>query len=139
MADAAGQILRKVLTESQGELLNAWVEAQLKASTLRSDLMKDAELTQQSRELLKLMENAVAGGGLSRPEGPAWGEVQEFLAGVSRSRAQQGYSPSETATSVFSLKEPVFQRLRRELSRDAQALADETWLATTILDRLGLF
>src|SRR5262249_23766402 len=40
---------------------------------------------------------------------------------------------------VFSLKRPLFVRLREEFSRDAEALADETWSANALLDRLGLF
>ena len=51
----------------------------------------------------------------------------------------QGSTPSETATFVFSLKQPLFARLRRELGRDAEALADEIWRATQLLDKLGLY
>jgi rsbT co-antagonist protein RsbR len=40
---------------------------------------------------------------------------------------------------VFSLKQPIFMRLRQELGNDAQALADETWKASRLLDALGLF
>lgn len=50
-----------------------------------------------------------------------------------------GFSPSETATFVFSLKKPLFTRLRREIANDAQALADELWATTMLLDKLGLY
>jgi rsbT co-antagonist protein RsbR len=40
---------------------------------------------------------------------------------------------------IFSLKQPVFSRLRSELGRDAEALAEETWTASKLLDELGLF
>jgi rsbT co-antagonist protein RsbR len=62
-----------------------------------------------------------------------------MLADLSRSRGQNGFSPSETATFIFSLKKPLFQRLRAEVGRDAGALAQETWKSTELLDRLGLF
>jgi rsbT co-antagonist protein RsbR len=61
-----------------------------------------------------------------------------MLGGVSRSRAMQGFSPSETATFVFSLKQPLFVRLRQEV-KDAEALAEELWAATVLLDKLGLY
>jgi rsbT co-antagonist protein RsbR len=51
----------------------------------------------------------------------------------------QGFSPSETASFVFSLKKPLFDRLRREFSKDADALAELTWTATQLLDNLGLY
>jgi rsbT co-antagonist protein RsbR len=40
---------------------------------------------------------------------------------------------------VFSLKQPLFARLRKEIGSDVTALADELWLTTTLLDRLALF
>src|SRR2546427_10759113 len=62
-----------------------------------------------------------------------------MLADLSRSRARAGYTPSETATFVLSLKRPLFDRLRGEIGRDADTLADEVWHATVLLDRLALF
>lgn len=134
-----GQTLRKVIAQSQKELLAEWLQAQLGATTLRSDLMKENELREQSRELLALLQAATASGGSAQIDGAEWASVRNFLARTSRSRAQQGFSPSETATFVLSLKEPLFTRLRGELAQDAQALADEIWATTDLFDKLGLF
>ncbi len=138
MTSAVGRTLRVVLGESQGELLAEWIAAQLAASTLRSDLMKENELREQSRELLKLLQGAVQSGDLDSIEGAEWTPLREFLARVSRSRVAQGFTASANATFVFSLKEPVFTRLRTALGKDAEGLANEVWLATTLFDRLGL-
>ena len=70
---------------------------------------------------------------------PEWSGVREMLANLSRSRGLQGFTPSETASFVFSLKKPLFARLRREFSKDAEALAEVTWAATELLDKLGLY
>jgi rsbT co-antagonist protein RsbR len=139
MTSAAGRTLRAVLTESPDELLAEWIKAQLAASTLRTDLMKERELREQSRELLGLLQGAVRNGDLESIEGPDWVPLREFLTRVSRSRVQQGFSASANATFVFSLKEPLFGRLRAALGKDAAALADEMWAATTLLDKLGLY
>jgi rsbT co-antagonist protein RsbR len=61
-----------------------------------------------------------------------------MLSDVSRSRVAQGFSPSETATFVFSLKQPLFDMLRREL-RDAEELCRAIWVTTALLDKLGLY
>ena len=135
---ASGQTLRKIIAQSQKELLAEWVQAQLSATTLRSDLMKESELREQSRELLALLQAAIASGDISQIDRSDWTSVRDFLAKVSRSRAQQGFSPSETATFVLSLKQPLFSLLRTELSKDAQALADEVWTTTNLLDKLAL-
>jgi rsbT co-antagonist protein RsbR len=65
--------------------------------------------------------------------------VREVLEDLSRDRAIQGFSPSETAIFVFSLKEPLFALLRREFAIDADRLARETWTASRLIDRLGLY
>ena len=139
MPPTAGQTLLNAMAKYQQELLAEWMQSQLAASTLRADLMKEGELREQSREFLGLMQNALATGDFVNPDSANWAPARDFLEGISRSRAQQGFSPSETATFVFSLKQPLFTRLRQELAEDAGALADELWIATTILDRLGLF
>jgi rsbT co-antagonist protein RsbR len=136
---ATGQTFRKIVAQFQKELLADWVQAQLGATTLRSDLMKEHELREQSRELLALLQVATGSGEITQIDRSDWTSVRDFLGKVSRSRAQQGFSPSETATFVLSLKQPLFTRLRGELSKDAQALADEIWATTDLLDKLALF
>ena len=136
---AAGQTLRKILAESQKELLADWVQAQLEATTLRGDLIKESELREQSRELLSLVRAATEVGSLTRIDGEQWAAARDFLARLSRSRAQQGFSPAEISTFVFSIKRPLFTRLRSVLGQDAQTLGEEVWLTTELIDKLGLF
>jgi rsbT co-antagonist protein RsbR len=137
MPPTANAPLERALAGEQ-ELLVEWVQLQLAAITLRSDLMSERELREQSREFITLLRQAVSSGAYSSSSEP-WIAVREFLANLSRSRAHQGYSPSETATFVLSLKEPLFARMRRELDKDAGALAEALWTTTLELDRLALF
>jgi len=139
MPVTAGQTLRTILSKDQKELLATWLQNQLAATTLRSDLMKEGELREQSREFLDLVKGAVDSGDFVSIESGNWAPVREFLTSISRSRAQQGFSPTETATFVFSMKQPLFERIRTVVRDDAQGLADELWLATALLDKLGLF
>ena len=82
---------------------------------------------------------ALAKGGAGDIGAPAWSAVREQLADLSRTRAAKGFSPSETATFVFSLKQPLFDALRDEYAGDAAGLRDEIWAATVLLDQLGLY
>jgi rsbT co-antagonist protein RsbR len=70
---------------------------------------------------------------------PMWAETRAAIGEVSRSRAARGLTPSETATFVFSLKEPLFDLMRQKVGKDADRLAEEIWTATMLLDKLGLF
>src|SRR5262249_26978821 len=87
----------------------------------------------------RAFEKALASGSETDPTTSEWSEVREILADISRSRARQGYSVSETATFVFSLKQPLLERLSARHARDAESLGRLTWVATILLDKLGLF
>jgi rsbT co-antagonist protein RsbR len=139
MPPASGQTLRSLLKQHEKELLAEWLQLQLSSTTLRGDLMKESQLREESRELLSLVQEAAQSGDLDRVDGAAWQPVRDFLASVSDSRARQGYSASETAIFIFSLKQPLFARLRSVLANDPERLGDELWLVTAMLDKLGLF
>ena len=130
--------LADVLARNEKGIYEEWITAQLRSAGARSDLITEKELREQSREFLQRLREA-AGTAAPDGDGPAWEPVRELLAGISRARARKGFSSSETATFVFSLKEPIFTRLRQELSRDADALGEATWAASTLIDRLGLY
>jgi rsbT co-antagonist protein RsbR len=133
-SEGIGEILRKY----EAELLVDWLREQLAASALRPDLLKEADLRQESGEFLGLLQAAAQGGNLTDITTPEWAPTRAMLEGVSRARAVQGFSPAETATFVFSLKQPLFARLREEFGKDAETFAEATWTTTVLLDKLGL-
>jgi rsbT co-antagonist protein RsbR len=136
--DVTRSQLAMLLAKHESVVLDEWMSLQSKAITLRPDLMSDGELRNESRKFLTLTRQALSSGSTD-VHGPAWAPVLEFLSGLSADRARNGYSPSETATFVFSLKQPLFALLRQEIGRDPSALADEMWAATVVLDALGLY
>src|SRR5262245_35695831 len=138
MASATSRI-PDIVGKHEGDILADWMRNQL--ARIRRDLIDADELREQSRRFLTLLRTTLQNGGSADMDiaGPEWAEMRELLADVSRTRARQGFTPSETATFVFSLKEPLFTTLRREFARDADALGTETWTTTRLLDALGLF
>ena len=132
-ATAIAQLVQK----HEQKILEQWLSLQQSAAALRSDLMNERELREQSRNFLKQFAAAMNGES-ENTEAPAWKPVKDLLAEMSHSRAIQGFTPSETATFVFSLKRPIFELLRQEV-RDGEKLAGEVWLMTVLLDKLGLY
>ncbi|MDB5295195.1 MAG: RsbR, positive regulator of sigma-B [Phycisphaerales bacterium] len=135
---ASGTTLSDIVKRHEADLLVDWVAALRAADARRDDLIRESELREQCREFLSLFGPAVAAG-TDDVRTAAWDPVRELLAGISRSRAQQGFSPSEIASFVFSVKRPLFARLRQELGGDGGRLADEVMAATAALDQLGLY
>lgn len=124
----------EILRNNETELLNEWIKEQ--SATLRDGRLRD-ETREQSKNFLRLLGEATARGNLEDVEGSNFSEVRQLLTEISRQRGLAGFSPSDTAMFVFSLKKPLFARLRRELAADAAA--EEMWNATLLLDRLGLY
>jgi len=134
-----GNRLAELLTTYQTQLLSAWITEQSVSLADRSDLIKESELTAQGKEFLGLLRNAVRSGQLHDIQGSEWEPVRDMLAEVSRGRALQGFTPSETATFVFSLKKPLYTHLQQEVGVDPKALAEHLWVITVLLDKLGLW
>ena len=139
MAEGDIAALSGLITKHEAGLLTAWICNQLEARSLRSGQIKEDELQGQSRRFLRDFTVALQSGEADDVTGQAWVQTRDLLATISRSRALQGFTPSETATFIFSMKEPLFALLRHELKGKPQQLADLTWLVTTLLDKLGLY
>ena len=138
MSAATDAAIPRILKTAQAELLDEWMGEQM-TSLRATSKVKEAELRNQSAEFLSLLQQATQDGTVTDVHGPAFGRVREMLADLSRVRNFQGFSPSETAMFVFSLKRPLFGRIWREFASDADGMAVVTWAATEMLDRLGLF
>ncbi|WLQ40520.1 STAS domain-containing protein [Streptomyces laculatispora] len=92
-----------------------------------------AEVKRELQELYTALVAALADGSVDgRSE--AFGEVRALLTELSRNRARQGFNPTETAASVFALKEVLESSLTGEGS-DVQAYLQ----FAALLDTLGLF
>jgi rsbT co-antagonist protein RsbR len=113
-----------------------WVGQQLKAT--RRAAISESDVRAQCAELLDAMRRALGDSDRGDVQGPGWADVRDIIQRVSFSRAQQGFSPSETATFVLSLKRPLFDALRKDGRGSTETLATDTWAATELLDRLAL-
>jgi rsbT co-antagonist protein RsbR len=127
--------LAAIMRDHEAPILADWTSRLAKSSRGALDR---AEVEEQARAFVRLLGEALGADGADGIEGPAWAKMRDLLASLSASRARQGFTPSETATFVFSLKEPLFTRLREEYRGDGEGLARELWTATLLLDKLGL-
>jgi rsbT co-antagonist protein RsbR len=132
--DAAS--LNDILQQDETTLLQSWMDAQFSAPGFRSDRIGRSELSEQSRRFLNLFREATASGN-QNIHSPAWAGVRQNIEDISISRAQQGFSPTETALFILSLKGPLFERLRERVSRPEQ-LAAAVVETDALLDKLGL-
>jgi rsbT co-antagonist protein RsbR len=131
--------ITKILLSQRPQILQEWLQQQLADQNLRTDLITEAELRADSDRFLKAFSGAVQSGNLGDIQDPAYKPTLEMLEGFSSTRSHQGFTPSETATFVFSLKQPLFSALRKSGENDPVALVNNMLIADLLLDKLGLY
>jgi len=129
--------LAAIIRKHEADILAEWLRLQAEVRSPHGTI-DEAEQRSASRDFLSALAKAVGEHSAADFRAPAFDRVREILTDISNTRARLGFSPSETATFVFSLKQPLFTRLRKEIA-DAQGLADALWTATLLIDGLGLF
>ncbi len=121
--------LADTFKQNESALLEQWIEAQRKAG-IRSDLIDDRTMVDNSRDLLKVFIKALSEGGKD-VEHASWAPVKSLLERLSQAQSRQGFTPTETATFVFSLKQPLFTLLAQQ--------PDQLLAASQLVDKLGLY
>jgi rsbT co-antagonist protein RsbR len=139
MGDASATI-SSILRQQRDRLLDGWLAEQLSGSGVRTDLISEGELRRESERFIDALIGALAdGGGDDEITGSEWQMVRDLLSELSRSRALLGFSPTETATFVFSFKRSLFDELQKHFGDNGANLSEVLWLATRLIDALGLF
>lgn len=138
MSNEKNSQLATVIGQYQSELLDGWM-TEMMSKIVRRDKGAEQEMRQQAAQFLPLLKKSLEKGDRGDIEGAAWDDTRHLLTEISQSRVRQGFSPIETATFVFSLKEPLFAYLRSAMAGDPLALVAETTATGTLFDRLGLF
>lgn len=129
--------LPEMINKHHEEIRAEWLK-QMSTAVRRADLIGNEEIESQSRELMGAIANGARSGDVTNLDGPAWGPARDTLAAISASRAKQGFTTSETAVFVLSLKQPIFNAVRRENASDPTAMFDDIWKSTQMVDKLAL-
>jgi rsbT co-antagonist protein RsbR len=97
--------------KNQETVLDGWLQG-IKGAIRRRDLIDEREPKSQASEVLSTICAAPPDASLEDLTIAAWQPLKELLASLSASRAVQGFTPSETALFVLSLKAPLFSLAR---------------------------
>lgn len=133
MAKATMSDLPKILREHESEILGQWLRLLTQSVRTGRGRITERELQDQCRDFLVELRDAIDGGDVDDIRAGSFDRLREMLGHISRSRAAQGFTPSETATFVFSLKQPVFEMMKGETA------STESWAFGMLLDQLGLY
>jgi rsbT co-antagonist protein RsbR len=126
-----------IFQKKKKNVLDTWVKFQLADETLRDDLMSNDELRSQSDELLNSFFTNLKDENIDNPKSPDFENVVDILSAISISRARQGFTPRETGTYVFSLREALLEILQQEI-KDPQELFIQSLKIIRIVDSFGV-
>ncbi|GGP80129.1 polyvinylalcohol dehydrogenase [Streptosporangium pseudovulgare] len=128
-ADAGRHRIETLLATNEDQIFRRWLEI---AGASSSGHVDRGNLNGQLRELYNALVRSFGDSG--RPGESS--ELRGLLAELSRNRARQGFTPTETATVVFGLKEAVYESTGDDGS--SEALQGFLWFSR-LVDDLGLF
>jgi rsbT co-antagonist protein RsbR len=131
-------IILSLMTRHHQRLLTSWL-ASLRRDARINDRRQAAETDELARRFLEEFRRGEEIAQFEDIQAAEWQPMRELLEDLSRDRAVQGHSASETAIFVLSLKEPLFALLREDLGADTDRLANETLIADRLIDRLSLY
>ncbi|MBD1550935.1 STAS domain-containing protein [Pseudomonas typographi] len=126
-------VLAELLQQNETALLDRWIAVQ-RAAGIDPNRLDDRSITDNARDLLHALVRAISEGG-DDIEHPQWRPVKQLLERLSHVHSQQGFPPTETATFVLSLKEPLFRLIQKSDGNTIELL----WACTRLFDQLGLF
>ena len=137
-ADAVSQ-LPQLIHDHEADLLARWLEKLKELGGNGAGRIREGELQTQCRNFLHLLRGVLASGRSADIQTPAFAAARDFVGEISRSRAVQGFSPTDTALFIFSLKEPIFALIQRQAAKSATAAMNEIWTISVLIDQLGLY
>jgi len=125
------------IQQNREPILQDWLQ-RLKGAVRRRDLINERQLESEAAEILSAIADVSDGTTLEDFNAAGWQPLKEMLASLSTSRASQGFTPSETANFVLSLKPPLFTLARKNWGKDANELFAEITIADEFIDKLAL-
>ncbi|MDP7073661.1 MAG: STAS domain-containing protein [Myxococcota bacterium] len=133
------QTISELIETHKVELAADWIE-RIKAHPggRTMDLIDRDTLTRETRALLEALATGFRSESYDNIEHPEFAEAVRLLKDLSTSRAQRGFSPSETATSVLCLKDSLLNILQSEYGTDPERLHTGIIVMNKVIDQLAL-
>jgi len=129
--------LAEIISQNEDRLRTEWIGT-MSASVERTDLISKAEINEQCASILKEIVEGVKTSGSGNLSGAGWNGARELLTAISASRARQGFSPTDVAIFVLSLRQPLFVVIRDKVGKTPDLLFETIGAATQLLDKLAM-
>ena len=128
----------ELLFKRKKDILDTWMKNQMANISLRPEFINKEDLEKQSREFLTVFTKALSTGNVEDIKAPEYKPITKMLQDISRTRASQGFNPSETATYIFSLQDAILQYMQTEYAEQPEVINREVVIISKLIAKLGL-
>ena len=136
---ANNTVLKSLLKNHSDELLRLWSSEQKQNSMLRTELLPEADLKQQSSEFLSELTKVFdAHEYTSDIKKASWDSLRISLEKITKARIRFGLSHVETSLFILSLKNAIFQIAVKEPGITTEVLLEIIQESNTLLDNIAL-
>ncbi|GAB4438723.1 MAG: STAS domain-containing protein [bacterium] len=122
--------VKELLTKYETEIYNSWISQITEENLVRKDLIDQNQLNELCKEFLTLLKSSDNKNIYSED----WKRMRDFLNTLSKGWAKKGFTSSETALFVLSVKKSLFIYLRKD-----NADLDTIMEVSDFIDKLSVF
>lgn len=119
-------------------LLELWKKLIRGSASRTFELMTETQFGEETRAFVTEFVEALSSGNYEDITRPEYENLLKMLWGVSARRAEQGFTPTETAAFVMSFKEAINMVLEEKIE-DKVKLASEVLVMGSLIDKLSLY
>jgi len=131
--------MAEIMAKREKELLEAWIQNIITIGGTRVlKLITEEQLRKEKADLLRTLIIAFGAEECENLESLQFRDLIAILRDLSASHVEQGFTPTETATFMLSLKDPLLQFFQEEFGSNVELLSKDVIKMNKVIDRLAL-
>lgn len=130
--------LAQFLKEKRDHILDAWRENIRAMADRTFELMTVAQFDEQARSFVTEFVTAISSENYEDVTRPEYKNLLTMLSKISATRAEQGFTPMETAVFIMSFKKAVNKYIEQKVE-DPKKLVAEIVIVGNLIDNLSLY
>ncbi|MCE6991246.1 STAS domain-containing protein [Dyadobacter sp. CY323] len=128
----------EILRLNKQQILQLWLQNQQTDTEFSDNFNTADELRAQSAEFVDLLLSTLNENNIHDFSSPDLEPLIDYVSSLTISRARQGFSPRETATYIFTLKDSLLKVLSDQISGDLSQLYQATIQISRFVDNIGI-
>jgi rsbT co-antagonist protein RsbR len=130
------ELIEELITKKKGKILNKWMDSQKFSPEHHEYLINDQDLRVQSSKFLDEFIKVFKNFDIEDITSPEFQNAVQPIRDLSMSRASRGFSPTETASYIFDLKNAILFVLDGDLEKHSEEVYPQLIELFRFLDKL---